>query len=98
MKEITEELAKLHEDTLQDLQCAIYRIAEVILSSALSRNRLLKFTSMTDLLDYIDTLDIHVSTETYNVIYKDKRYLNLCDLIDKEEKEKEDGETNKAEH
>lgn len=89
MKEITEELVKLHEDTVQDLQRAIYRIAEVILSSALSRNRLLKFTNMTDLLDYIDTLDIHVSTETYNVIHRDKRYSNLCALIDKEEK-KED--------
>ena len=98
MKEITGELAKLHEDTLQDLQYTVHHIAEVILSSVLSRNRLLKFTSMTDLLDYIDTLDMHVSTETYNVIYKDKRYLNLCDLIDKEEREKEDDETNKAEH
>lgn len=84
MKEVTSDLNKLHEDTLSELQRAIYRIAEVILSSALSRNRLLKFTSMTELLDYIDTLDIHVSTETYNAIHKDKRYLNLCDLIDKE--------------
>lgn len=89
MKEITKELVKLNEDTLQDLRDAVYRIAEVIVSSALSRNRLLKFTSMTELLDYIDTQDMRVSTETYTAIHKDQRYLNLCDLIDKEEKEKE---------